>query len=289
MERGDFEILLPPEPLRPFVRRYLYANRLLQSGMTINAKPTGYTYLCNFFAPHGGDRWTIHGRSYERTSRWFFFGKITDHDVIFYHRQSLQLIVCELSATGHHRLFGISGQRVLGLADSLEDAAPDQASLARECFVLDEEASRDDHVAEANTFFSRLAEQALPADAVVERAVSAFEDCNGAMRIAEICEELGVGPRELNRRFTSIVGVSPKFFGQTMQINWVLHLLYTNDTGKLAQIAQEAGFYDQAHFNHAMQRFFREGPREFLRSGHPALESFLAGSRRFGPTSPISD
>lgn len=289
MERGDFEIVSPPERLRPFVRRYLYANRLLQSGVTFHAKPTGYAYFSNFFGQYGGDRGIMDGRAFERVSPWFFFGQITDHDVSFHHAQSLQLIAGELTATAHHRLFGISGRRVLGLAVPLHEAAPDQAPLARECFVLGAEAARDDHVAEANAFASRLAEHALPEDPVVERAVALFETSNGAVRIAEVCDELGVGPRELNRRFTRIVGVSPKFFGRVMQINWVVGLLYANDTAKLAQIAQEAGFYDQAHFNHAMQRFFREGPREFLQSDHPAFRSFLAASRRFGPTSPAGD
>jgi AraC-like DNA-binding protein len=64
----------------------------------------------------------------------------------------------------------------------------------------------------------------------------------------------------------------------------VIGLLYANGQG-LAQIAQEAGFYDQAHLNRAMRRFFREGPRAFLRSDHPAYRSFLAASRRFGPDS----
>ena len=83
--------------------------------------------------------------------------------------------------------------------------------------------------------------------------------------------------------------MNPKLFAQIMQINWVVGLLYSDDKAGLAQLALDAGFYDQAHFNRAMQRFFREGPREFLQSEHPAFRSFLAGSRRFGPTSPMAD
>lgn len=288
MERGDFESILPPEQLRPFVRRYLYANRLLSSGATFHAKPTGYAYFSNFFGRYGGDHGIIDGRTFERVSRWFFFGQITDHDVAFHHAQSLQLIAGELTATAHYRPFGISGPRVLGLAVSLEEAAPRAASLARECFVLGAEASHEDHVAEANRFVSRLAEHALPEDPVVQQAAALFEANNGAVRIAEVSEQLGIGPRELNRRFARIVGLSPKFFCQIMQINWVVGLLYANDTAKLTEIAHDAGFYDQAHFNRAMQRFFREGPREFLRSNHPAFRSFLAGSRRYGPSAPDS-
>jgi AraC-like DNA-binding protein len=285
MERGDFEIVPVPQRLRPFVRRYLYANRVLESGVTFHAKPTGYAYVSSFFGRYGGDHGIIDGRRFERTSRFFFFGQITDHAVAFHHAQSLQLIAGELTATGHHRLFGLSGPRVLGLAAALEEAAPGVAPLARACFALGAGAARDDHVAEANAFFSRLAEHAAPADTAVEEAVSIFETHNGAVRIGDVCRRIGIAPRDLNRRFTRIVGMTPKFFSRVMQINWVVGLLYANDTAKLAEIAQDAGFYDQAHFNRAMQRFFREGPRAFLRSEHPALRSFLAGSRHFGPRS----
>jgi AraC-like DNA-binding protein len=289
MERGDFEIIPPPEHLRPFVRRYLYANRLLQTGVTFHAKPTGYTYISNFFGQYGGDRGVVNGRAFERTSRFFFFGQITDHEVSFLHAQSLQIIACELTATAHERLLGIAGERVLGLAVSLDEAAPHVTAVARECFVLGAEAGPDGHVAEMNAFLSRLAANALPPDPLVDRAAALLEESNGGLRIGEICAELGVSPRELNRRFTRIVGVTPKLYGQVMQINWVVGLLYANDAAGLAQIAQEAGFYDQAHFNRAMQRFFREGPRAFLQSDHPAYRSFLAASRRFGPASAAED
>jgi len=289
MERGEFEIIVPPEELRPFVRRYLYANRKLEAGATFNAKPTGYAYFSNFFGAQGGDYGIIDGRRFKRENRWSFFGQITDHDVAFYHAQSLQLIAGELTATAHHRLFGISGSRVLGLAAPLEEVAPEAALIARECFALGTGASRDDHVEEANTFVSRLAARALPEDPVVERAVAMIEAANGAIRVADISREIGVGERQLNRRFNQFVGLSPKYYARILQINWVVGLLYANDAARLSEIAQEAGFYDQAHFNRAMQRFFREGPREFLRSDHPAFRSFLAASRRFGPDTGLSD
>jgi AraC-like DNA-binding protein len=289
MERGDFQIVAPPERLRPFARRYLYANRLLQSGVTFRAKPTGYAYVSNFFGRIDGDWGSIDGRRFERTSRRFFFGQIADHDARFHHARGLQLIVCELSATGHHRLLGLPGSRVFGLAAAVREAAPDAAAVARECFVLGADASRDEHVAEMNAFLARLAETARPADAIVERAVAKFEAGNGAVRIAEVCERLGIGRRELVRRFKSVVGLGPKAFCRVMQINWVVGLLYADDRAGLAQLAQEAGFCDQAHLNRAMHRFFGEGPRAFLRSEHLAFRSFLAGSRRFGPASPVED
>lgn len=285
MERVELETILPPEPLRPFVRRYLYANRRLSSDVTFRGSPTGYAYFARFLGRPGNSRGSIDGRDFKRVTRWFLFGQITAHRALFHHSKSLRLIIGELGATGHHRLFGIPGRRILGLAAPLDEVAPETTALARACFTLGATASKAEHVTEANAFFDRLAIRSRPADPIVEAAVLLLEASNGAMRIAELCERLDVDPRQLNRSFRAIVGLTPKFFGRIMQINRVVDLLYSGSPAELAQVAQEAGFYDQAHFNHAMQRFFREGPRTFLRSDHHALRSFLAGSRRFGPGS----
>jgi AraC-like DNA-binding protein len=279
MERGEFEIALPPAHLRPFVRRYLYANRRLQSGVVFHAKPTGYTYLTNFFGQIAGNYGWINRRRFDATSRWFFLGQIAGHELHFHHEQSLELIVCELTATGHQRLFGIPGRRVVGLVAPLTEVAPNHIPLARKCFILGKDAGRNDHVMEGNAFFSLLAEYACPADPIVEQAVNLLEGSHGTARVAEICEQLDVGRRELHRRFTRVVGLNPKFFGQIMQMKRMVDLLYDNGNGGLAQLAQEAGFYDQAHFNRAMQRFFREAPRSFLRARHPAYRSFIAQLR----------
>ena len=136
----------------------------------------------------------------------------------------------------------------------LSIAGTDFEALAGRCFVSGPENSRDEHMAEATTFFEALQARAAPGDAAVEKAVEMFEAANGAVRVAEICKEVGVGQRHLSRRFTNIVGVNPKFFGQILQINWVVGLLYFNDSATLTSIAQEAGFFDQAHFSR-LRRF----------------------------------
>lgn len=276
----DFEVITPPEIIRPFVRRYLYANRRLSVPMIVRAKPTGYSYLSNFFGESSGDYCEIDGSRDTRYERWYLYGQNHDHDVIFRHTESLEILVCELTPTAHYRLLGIPGAQIVGLAGPLSKLAPQQESIARGCFKLGAKAHRSDHLDEASTFISRLAEQAAPEDPVVEAAVSMFEAVNGAVRIAELSRQIGITPRELNRRFIRIVGLPPKYFGQTLQINWVVGLLYSNDTITLTQLAHEAGYYDQAHFNHAVQRFLKQGPKEFLLSDHAALKSFLVEARQ---------
>lgn len=279
MRPGDFEIVAPSEMVRPFVRRYLYANHRLASPIIVHAKPTGYTYFSNFFGRSSGDYGEVDGVRFARDERWYLYGQNFGQVVTFCHAQSLELLVCELTPTANYRLLGIAGAGIVGIAGALSSLAPQPERIARDYFKLGVEASRDEHIAEADTYFLKLAETAAPEDPIVEAAIGMFEAANGAVRVGDVSRQLGVTPRELNRRFARIVGLSPKYFGQTLQINWVVDLLYSNDTTTLTQLAHEARFYDQAHFNHAVRRFLRQGPTEFLMSNHAFLKDFLVESR----------
>jgi AraC-like DNA-binding protein len=289
VDAGELETVAAPDAIKPFVRRYMYANRRLEAPLTVRPKPTGYCYFLDSFSLSGPRAAVVDGEIFQQVSRWHFAGQIMDHDIVVQYGDSLQILFCELAATGLHRLFGVPGARITGKAPSLAAVAPDVEPLARAHFVRGPEASREEHVAQANAFFLALAERAGPGDPLVEEAVARFEAANGAVRVADLCKELSVNPRQLTRMFRHIVGVPPKFFGQVLQINWVVGLLYFNDSETLTRIAHEAGFYDQAHFGHAMQRFFSEGPSEFLRSDHIQFKTFLGASRRFGPGSSTGD
>jgi AraC-like DNA-binding protein len=291
MQATDFEILAAPETIRPFVRRCMYANRTLEAPLIMRPKPTGYIYFSNGFVlsagslSGGGFEAIVDGAMTRSDSRWYFAGQIVDHDIEVHIRDHLGVVFCELAATAVHRLFGLPGVSLTGKALPLRVAGGQFVTLAGRCFTSGTENSPEGHLAEVETFFTALAKRAGPGDPAVEKAVALFEAANGAVKVADVCKEIGIGQRQLARRFNHIVGVSPKFFGQILQINWVVGLLYFNDAATLTEIAHDAGFYDQAHFNHAMQRFFSEGPSEFLKSEHVAFKTFLGASRRYGPAS----
>lgn len=286
MDPDGIEIVPGAAELRPLVRRYMYADRRLDAPLVIRPKPTGYAYLVHFPRPPVSSHVLVDGQAIPLHSRWHIAGQIVDHDIAVRHIGRHQALYCELGASAQHRLFGVPGEATTGKGPSLGDVAANVEALAREHFTLGPDATRDEHIAQANAFFLALTPGAAPGEPLVEEAVRLCEAAHGAVRIADICQELDVDPRQLNRRFNHIVGVSPKFFCQALQINWVVGMLYSNDTVTLTQMAHEAGFHDQAHFHRAMRRFFDEGPREFLRSDHVLFKAFLGTSRRFGPAAP---
>ena len=137
---------------------------------------------------------------------------------------------------------------------------------------MDSESARDEHVAEANTFFHALSELAIPGDPLVEDAVALLEAAHGAIRIAEICERLNTGQRQFNRRFRQIVGVNPKFFGQILQVNWVVGLLYLNDAETPTAIAYEAWFLRPVRFQPHDATLLRRRAARFPAQRSPAVQ-----------------
>src|SRR5262249_5441001 len=119
MDPSDVEILQAPEHLRSFVRRYMYANRRLNATLVIRPKPTGYTYFANCFAGPSSYFAVVDGLTFPQTSRWHLPGQIVHHDIAVHHPDTHQLLYCELSATGLHRLFGAPGVRTIGRLASL--------------------------------------------------------------------------------------------------------------------------------------------------------------------------
>lgn len=286
MDTAGFEVVEVPESARPFVRRCMYANRTLQEPLVVRPKPTGYAYFSNYFGRSARDYCSvIDGKTFPRRSRFNLAGQIVDQVIAVTVEQDLRIVMCELAATACHRLFGVPGSALVGRAKPLADFDTRLEELAIACFTAGPRASRSRHLEEVAYFFDRLGVRARAPDDVVEHAVALFEAANGALGVADICHELGISQRQLNRRFAHIVGVPPKFFGQVLQINWVVGRLYLNDTSTLTAIAHEAGFYDQAHFNRSMRRFFSESPTAFLGSDHVAFKTFLGESRRYGPSS----
>src|SRR5262249_24967453 len=141
----------------------------------------------------------VDGLTFPQTSRWHLPGQIVHHDMAVHHPDTHQLLYCELSATGLHRLFGSPGVRTIGRLASLSEMGEDFEALARKHFVRGPDATRDQHIEEASAFFSALAQRAGPGDPLVEQAVALYEAADGAVRVGDVCRQLNVGPRQLNR------------------------------------------------------------------------------------------
>ncbi len=87
------------------------------------------------------------------------------------------------------------------------------------------------------------------------------------LKITGLAREFGISKRQLDRRFDSAIGLTPKQFGRVMRFQQALGAL---DRGiRPAQVAAETGYYDQAHMNHEFAALAASTPDSLFREREP--------------------
>lgn len=97
----------------------------------------------------------------------------------------------------------------------------------------------------------------------------------GALSIESLATLTGVARRQLERRFQSDVGLSPKSFARLLRVNRAARLVLSDVS--LADVAAACGYFDQAHMSHDFRRLIQRSPHEWQRMAG-TLGSFFVGA-----------
>ena len=98
-------------------------------------------------------------------------------------------------------------------------------------------------------------------DTLVDHALQLVEEQIEDLRLPRILRALGISERQLERRFTASVGVSPKTYLRVRRFNEALRLMKTRRYPTLASIAYALNFADQSHFIRDLKAFARVTPK----------------------------
>jgi AraC-like DNA-binding protein len=95
-----------------------------------------------------------------------------------------------------------------------------------------------------------------PADRLVEAAVARLQR-NPAVRIGALADALGVSERQLRRRCDVTIGYGPKALGCVLRFRQVWQSAddIATDRSRLAHLAAEMDYTDQAHMTREFSRF----------------------------------
>ena len=84
-------------------------------------------------------------------------------------------------------------------------------------------------------------------DGLSHRAVGNILKARGQIRIAEVAERSGATARQVERAFARDLGVRPKLFARIVRLNAFLERLEAGRRERMVDLAQDAGYFDQAH------------------------------------------
>jgi len=191
---------------------------------------------------------------------------------------TIETFTVHFTATGLSRLFGVA-------MDTLADeAAPVSDVIGAEGRPL------IDAVRRSATFETRIAlalgwaeaalEDARPAS-VVDRAAALIGEEDGRLPVDQLARTAGLSPRQLQRRFTSEVGVAPKHYARLCRIAGVIRAHEAAPQRTLTDLAHDFGFADQAHLSRDFRDLSGRNPLDFFRAVAAVPEAAGAEDVRF--------
>jgi len=113
-------------------------------------------------------------------------------------------------------------------------------------------------------------------DEIVRECIFAILGTRGAIGTDQLARRTGFTVRQVERRFKSSVGISPKSFGMVTRFRAVLGAVAAGAPDWI-DVALDCGYYDQAHLIRDFHAFTGRAPRAYFADAHPLNEAFSTG------------
>lgn len=100
-------------------------------------------------------------------------------------------------------------------------------------------------------------------DRLAKLSVDLLLQSKGQVSVDEIAGQLNSNRRQLERRFSSAIGLSPKQLSKIIRLQATLKMMEQKQFTSLTALAYESGYFDQAHFIKDFKEFTGSSPRQF--------------------------
>ncbi|MDH3245523.1 MAG: helix-turn-helix transcriptional regulator [Saprospiraceae bacterium] len=111
-------------------------------------------------------------------------------------------------------------------------------------------------------------------DRIIKSTVETILTANGQLPIHQLSEQLNINRRQLERRFSSTIGLSPKQLSKIVRLQASLKMLLNKQFTSLTALAYEGQYYDQAHFIKDFKELTGFTPKEFYRDNFTMSAQF---------------
>jgi AraC-like DNA-binding protein len=112
---------------------------------------------------------------------------------------------------------------------------------------------------------------------ITKSCVEAILQSQGQLSVIDLADKIKVNRRNLERKFTAAIGMSPKQLSRVVRLQAAIKMMEQNSSTNLTSLAYENGYYDQAHFIKDFKEFTGISPRHFF-SGNLKLAALFATS-----------
>lgn len=212
---------------------------------------------------HYGDTYKHHSKSGEITvlPKCFLIGQLTKPYVIEPTGVTGSFVV-------QFKPNGFLPFTAIPIKDMENTAVPLHKLFGEKGKLLGEQILNANHTAERIQIieaflFKELADKKT-VDTIVKATIETIFSANGQFSVNQFSKENNVNRRQLARKFSSTIGLSPKQLAKTIRIQNTLKALLNEELTTLTNLAYENEYFDQAHFIKEFKEFTGLTPKEFF-------------------------
>jgi AraC-like DNA-binding protein len=133
-------------------------------------------------------------------------------------------------------------------------------------------------VQELDEALAELLLRARKPDPLIRKAVKLIAQHNGDLEVSAMAAQLGVSRQTVKHKFDQHVGLSPKLYSKLRRFQNVLRRLAGLKKVDWTHLAQESGYYDQAHLIREFNHFTGFSPQKFLKNLEKGSDLYLFDS-----------
>ena len=258
MSSIQFTILPAPEILKNDVECFRISEHTGEEALAINVSPTALPGIV--FQQNNGrsaiKNIITHSRIKSSTPPLFLYGPGIEPSIMNYRQGSSTTTQVIFKPHALQALLGLNAARLsAGWTDLHEFSAGDLTTQ------LIEARNEQERVALLTAFLVAKLKQEQTRDTLVEESLRFIHKNIGSIQVKDVLTYFNISERQLERRFTQTVGISPQSYIRVKRFNEAMRLIKTRQFDRLTDVAHALNFHDQSHFIRDVKEFSGITPR----------------------------
>lgn len=177
-------------------------------------------------------------------------------------RKKVEVQGIRFKPDGFYALFGIPAaefsRRSTDMEDVLGEAFCEYVGRLREAL------SAQERLRLTESFLLKMLQKNDGAAPYLHAAAELIRTQSENISVDQLSQKVFISPRQLEREFKTVIGISPKAYLRIARLHQAQQLLRQNRFANLAQLAYQCGYYDQSHFIRDFKKILGVVPTSFL-------------------------